>query len=386
MRAAVASLALALLGFDVSAQSLSLVRPGEIVYPADAAVAGLAGCCKMTFDVGTDGKVQNTSGYCTSDTFEDAAKHSISRSKFSGGPANNVTMPIVFAIDGQGAPQCSNPDVWNNLTFQAGDVFPWEAGDYATDEDYEIAKAEGLAGLRTTFDFNGNCGNEPAYALSSPAAVSRIGNSDALDRVSRSLDGRGEWLDCRTAIYNGYSREATETRERYVSLPATDWRAWIAEKMEAHLNEEYGYLADRTAEYDAHLDAWDEAADNVAAAEVRAEARRQRRASSGASPQARSEADRFFDSIGPGRYESCMQSAYGYASQQACMNDWISGGTGFVPLTRERFVTTAPSTSTPDRPRPPPRPSEPPKSTCPEGYSCSCMPPTPIVQGGGTCR
>ncbi|WP_084418117.1 energy transducer TonB [Henriciella litoralis] len=388
MRGLVAAFALAFTGLGASAQSLSLTRPGPIIFPADAEAAGLPGCCKMTFDVDADGKAHNTSGYCTSDMFEEAARHSMSRAKFSGGPASNVSMSVVFALEGETPPKCSSPDIWNDLTRAASDVFYWEAGDYETDEDYEIAKAKGLADLRTTFDFNGNCGAEPAYPLSSAVAVSRIGNSDALNRAAQALDRRGEWLDCRTAIYNGYSRQATETRDRYASLPATDFRAWIADRMEAHLSDEYGYLADRNAEYDSYLDAWDEAADNVAAAEARAAARRQRRAASAASPQARSEADRFFDSIGPGRYESCMQSANGYGARQACMNDWISRGTGFQfpGLRSKRFETSPPPVSTPDRPRPPPPRREPPKSTCPEGYSCSCMPPTPIVQGGGTCR
>ncbi len=384
------SIAATFLAFSLclsAAAQISIIEQANISFPLEAELKGVEGCCKVGFELQPDGSKRIDDTYCTSPVFEQSAIDVVTRSRFAG-PANaKARIPIKFAFADSTSGSCAAPDTWNSFVEDSAKAFPWEAADFDSDHDYQVARAKGIAGIRVNLNYDGNCGFETLLQPADIRALDAINSLATLRTSETSLIARQSWLDCRVRTLDNYEAESRETAARYAQTAPTDFRFWVAQYMASNVTRERGKLdqeATKIARFEVALDAALSRAEDIAY--IRAERRRTARQNK---QRDRSKADAFFASRGPGQYEACLASAYTYSSRQNCLTDWIGGSSYWVeqPIlnrtvpdrrypAREEQSTSAPISK--------PRQTEP---ICPAGYSCNCGPePVPYRKGDGACR
>ena len=360
---------------------LSIVEQADISFPFEAELKGVEGCCRVAFELQSDGSKRIDDTHCSSPVFEQSAIDVVTRSQFSGPAGTKARIPIKFAFTDSKSGSCSAPETWNTFVEDAAQAFPWDS-----DHDYQVARAKGVAGLRVNLDYQGSCRLEILSQPSDIRELGKINNLTTLRASEISLHGRQAWLDCRGRTLDNYAAETREIAARYAQVPQTDFRYWVALFMSSNVARERSELEQETvtlAEFENALDAALARAKEMA--DVRIERRRRARQ---AREQDRSKADAFFASRGPGQYESCLKSAYTYSARQDCLTSWIGGSStwGQQPvLNRTVHDRHEPYSEEPSAPAAvsEPRKTEP---ICPSGYSCNCGPePVPFVKGG-SCR
>lgn len=262
------------------------------------------------------------------------------------------------------------------------------------------------------------CGVRPTVSTAGMSGLDfdNIVDDYSLRREQAALRRRAEWYECQEAFFNRAATDANSYIERYGAASPTTVERWVAALKIVHFENHRAKLRSEVNTIAAYGETIKGAADKYVAEqrERRREARRLREERG----SQWSHADEFYYNNSGARHLDCMSGAQSYSAQQACMGNWLNEGLGTLnadPFGRggsasggrnagsgdggygsgiDVPVAVLTVTEPPKPFEPEPRPytpspqpeSKPEAPSCPEGYSCSCMPPILISEMQAACR